>query len=106
MAILQLPIVQEMNNYQFRTDLNNETFLFYFYWNSRAAYWTMNIYTDAGDDIITNVPLLLNVDLLANYRHLAVPKGQLFIINVTSANAEATFENFGIDVLLMYKEAE
>jgi len=105
LAIYQIPVIQERNNYTYTIDLENTTYIFGFYYNTRAGYWTLNIYDATETLIIANIPLLLNVALLAKYNNASLPPGLLYMLNLNEDNAEATFENFGVDVLLMYDEA-
>lgn len=105
MANIIIPTVKSKNNYQFSIDLENTTYVFELYYNTRAGYWTLNLYDDAETLLIAGVALLLKVNLLDKYTNPALPQGILHLINLKEENVEATFDSLGEDVLLMYEEA-
>lgn len=64
----------------------------------------MDLLDSSGDMIQSGLPVLVQVDLLSKFKDSRIPPGTLFAINPENANEEATRDNFGITVLLLYDE--
>ncbi|MCK5610314.1 hypothetical protein KAR91_51050 [Candidatus Pacearchaeota archaeon] len=99
---LNIPVDSILSNKQFRTDLDGKFYLFDFRFNSRATIWMMNIYDENGSIIISGIALLLGVDLLGRFQDSRLPPGPLFMLNLKDSNIEASRDDFGQDVLLLY----
>jgi hypothetical protein len=100
--IQNIPVDSILSNKQFRTVLDTKFYLLDFRFNSRATIWMMNISDENNNTIISGIPLLLGVNLLAQYQDSRLPIGPLFIFNAKDENVEADRNSLGEDVLLLY----
>ncbi len=100
--IQKVPVDSILSNKQFRTELDTVFYLLDFRFNSRATIWMMNISDQNNNIIVAGVPLLLGVDLLAQYQDSRLPPGPLFVINLKDDYVEADRDSLGEDVLLLY----
>lgn len=100
--IQRVPVDSILSNKQFRTELDAVFYLFDFRFNTRATLWMMNMYDEGGNIILSGIALLLGVDLISRFQDSRLPPGPLFMMNVKNDNIEATRDNFGEDVLLLY----
>lgn len=105
MAIKQFPIVRGTLAFSFKIDLDNRPFEFVFSFNTRSELWTFDIFNDAGDVLIYKVPIFVNQILLSQFQSdLRLPQGALFALNLVSENENPGRDNFGSDVVLLYRE--
>jgi hypothetical protein len=105
MALVKIPIDPLRANYSMKLDLDGVTYTLSFRYNTRFAFWSMDI-ADAGETmILSSIPLLLGTIFLNKFPNSNIPQGELFMLNLENENEEATRDNFGIDALLMYEEA-
>jgi len=105
MAIIELPIRNDIPSFSFRCDLDGETYTLSFRHNSRKNRWTMDILTDAGEAIVTGIALLVGANLINMYQDDRLPPGFLFVLNTKDENEEPNRDNFADDVKLLYSEA-
>ena len=67
---------------------------FMFQWNNRAEAWSMSILTTDNVAILSGVKLVLNYDLLQIHRHLAVPQGKLFVVDLSNNETKIAYDDF------------
>ena len=74
--------------------------------------WLLDVEAEAGTLLVAGIVLVLGVDLLGQYRHLAVPQGQLFAIDTTTPDlptdprwVDPGLDGFDSRVLLVYRPA-
>jgi hypothetical protein len=54
--------------------------------NYRGQYYTLDILTKEGVDIVTGMKLALNAQLLRAHPGLGLPPGELFVLDVSGSN--------------------
>ena len=105
MAILQLPVSSDRASYEFKITIENVKYTFAFRFNSRADRWIMDIKTGGGVMLVAGLPLLIGVDLLAQFKDAKeIPQGNLFLVNLFDQNESPGRDDLGNNVLLMYQE--
>lgn len=105
MAVRRLPIRAGVPALRFRTDLDDTTYEFRFTFNGRLSQWTMDIFDEAGNELVRGVPINVKQLLLKNYKHNTnLPQGDLIALNLVNEDENPTFTNFGDDVLMLYSE--
>jgi hypothetical protein len=74
--------------------LDNKSYIFKFVWNTRGEFWTLSILDTDKNIILSGVKFVLNYSLLSDYYHLDIPKGSLYVIDLTDNNNKIAFEDF------------
>jgi len=105
MALLELPIRTDIGKYNFRAPLDGITYTFRFRWNTRATAWFMDIKDVNDTPLVMGVKIVLNIELLASFKHLAIPQGTMLAVNLENENQAPTRDNFGTEIRLVYNEA-
>lgn len=105
MALVKLPVDSLRPNYSFKIDLEGVTYTLSFRYNTRDVIWAMDVADEGGVIILSGIPLVLGTILLERFPDSNIPPGDFFVLNLEDETAEATRDNFGTDVLLMYEEA-
>ena len=103
--LIIIPLRNDIPSYEFKVDLDGTTYTMAIRYNSRLATWIMDLKTEQDESIVLGVPILLGTILFDRFSDSRVPPGDLFIINIEDETAEATRDNLGENVLLMYEEA-
>lgn len=105
MALLELYTSNEVPIYSFTTTLDEKVLTFEICYNTKSAYWSLTILDVNNNTLISGLAIRLGCDLLQQFKHIEnLPKGVLFAVNL-AGNSEITFDNWGVDVFLMYNEA-
>ncbi len=105
MAILSLPVRNDLFRYDFKTELDGITYTIDIHYNARKDRWILGIKTSEGTPIIMGIPVLINYNLLGRFADSRLPRGVLFAVNIESEYEEAGKEDLGDNVLLLYSEA-
>lgn len=106
MATLILPVRSDFSSYRFQMDLEGTIYTLDFGFNFRSERWYMSIYDSTGETLIVgDISILINVPLADQYIDKRLPLGRFIAIDETGNNNEATIDNFGTDIKLMYQES-
>lgn len=106
MAMYQLPLPNS-NDFPLRytTILNNITYVFYFTWNTRSSSWYMSISTVDEVLLLSEIKLVPNLDLIAQFPDSRKPKGAIILLyNGDDVNKPpvVTFDNIATEYTLNF----
>ena len=72
--------------------------------NSDSASWMLSIANEAKVPILSNIPVVTGLDLLAPYRYTGI-QGSIVVQTAHNADAVPTFDNLGGDGNVFYVTA-
>lgn len=75
-------------------NIDNTSYKFLFVWNTRMAAWTMSISDTDDNVIISGIKIVLNIELIRMYRHLNIPKGHLFALDLSDDETKIAYSDF------------
>ena len=106
MTVFQLPLPNS-NDFPLRytTILNNITYVFYFTWNTRSSSWYISIHLVDETPLLSNIKLVPNLDLLANFPDSRKPLGALILLHNgedVKKPPKVTFENIATEYTLNF----
>lgn len=93
--MIEIPLSSDVAQ-QFSSVFNGKASDFRISWNSRWQTWSMDIKQD-NVDILTGVPLVSGVDILAPY---TLETKNMFIVNLENVNEDPDLENLGVSARL------
>lgn len=89
-----------------QTELDGTTYAFRFRWSTRGQCWHMDLRTIEGAVVALSVRLVSGWSLLRRTTALPLaPPGQLYMVDLTGADEDPTFAEFGARFGLFYVEA-
>lgn len=101
--IIELPVSNDSSQ-DFTTQLGENNLRFALKYNSRTGLRTMDLYlADTNEPLLTGVPLVVGENFLAPYNF---GLGILFMADLSNTGSEATHENFGSTVKLVWASDE
>lgn len=105
--ILEIPIPEGQAFFRKRVLLDTQDFWLDFAFNQRTDCWYLSIFSgDAGETpIVQSIKLVPNRPLLRRYRHLAVPAGDLWVIDTAHTIGVPGYEQLPL-LGLIYFDAE
>lgn len=77
---------------------------FRFQWNSRDTCWLLNISDINDSPLICGIKLVINYELIRQYAALIMPKGYLFLLDLSGTDLPCDFESLGTRCKLYYIE--
>jgi hypothetical protein len=92
--------------YEQRADLDGVEYSFTFRYAERLDTWFLDFRTAEGDAIFLGRACLLNSFLLRGSTHTGRPPGDLVFVPSTQGGEEASFDDFGGRVVLLYLTKE
>lgn len=104
MAILTLPLDEDAPWYSFSTTLEAVTYTFEMAYNTRAKRWYLSVGDAIGTVLVAGVPILIERDLLAAYRHLPIPPGSFVALDTSGQGQQPTLGSFLLNHILYYIE--
>jgi hypothetical protein len=105
MATIQIPLRNDLDDYEFTIDLDGRTFNMQVQWNSRASQWSLILKNDAQAEVVGGIPLVVNSDLIGRFMSEALPQGILTLFDTSGANRDPDKADLGVRCLLLYSEA-
>jgi hypothetical protein len=101
----QVSLVPSVAQYELRTDLEGAEYTLKMRYADRLGVWLMDLEDENGEPIITGAWCLLNVRLLKGNTVATRPPGDLVFVSTSQDGREATFDNMGTRVELIYLTA-
>lgn len=106
MTVIEIPTRNDILAYQYKVLLDNTYYVLRFTYNKRIERWLLDI-MDTDEVVLKGGILLVSgFNLIGRYKDVTLPKGVLFTIDLKGGNTTATMDTFGINVALLYGEAE
>lgn len=106
MAITELSTFTDTGNYEMSVDLDGTVYILIMTYNPRDSHWYLSFETQDGTAIRSGIKLTTGNPLMAYWRALGRPLGELFMLDPSGAGLEASFETIGVDVFLTYVDQE
>lgn len=106
MAIIEIPLRNDLDEYEFTVDLDGRTYNFQVQWNTRCQKWSLIIRNDQQNVLIGAIPLVVNSDLLGRFKNESFPPGILTLFDSSGNNAEPSKADLGVRCVLLYQEDE
>ena len=103
--MIKIPVL-DANDSLTEVVLDGETFFLHLSWNSEAELWTLAIENAYNEVIISGIAVVPDTPLLARYRHLLVPAGELVALTPDRRDTISREALPSGDVALIYVEAE
>ena len=105
MGLIELPVRSDFPSYEFTCDLDGVVYTLKFRYNVRFARWVMDIADSIAEDIVTGIPMLTDIDLLAHISNEDLPPGRFILVDETGASRNPGETDLGNDIKLIYEEA-
>lgn len=100
-----IPVI-DANDSLTEVELDGRTFFLRLSWNSEAQMWALGLENAYNELIVAGIGLVPDSPLLAQYRHLDVPDGELVALAPDRRNSISRTALPAGDVALIYVEAE
>lgn len=103
--MIVLPINSTNTHYEFTTTISDIVLDIRIDYNSRADTWYIEIYDEFGVILMGSRALVLGYNIFNNIDLESLPEGTLFTINLFNQYVDATVDDLGSDVIIMFDEA-
>lgn len=98
----QIPFTPGDPSYEFETQLGSETVRFVVYWNSRDEAWYFDLRSADNRPIAHGIKIVLGVPLGRRVAHPIFRRGMLVAIDVSGTGRDATLDDLGVRVRVVY----
>lgn len=105
MAVLEIPLRSDIENYSFTTTLEGKRYGFGFHFNARMAKWIFDVNQNDGTAIVSGIPVYVGMLPLARYRNELLPPGTIIFIDTAGGNVDPGEDDLGSRVSMMYIES-
>lgn len=97
--IFEIPLSPGSQN--FKVTLNKVEYGMSLLWNNHDTTWILNISNNKGIQILSGIPLVPNVDLLGQFRHMGFV-GKLVAVSLENKSASPGYWDIGSSSKLLY----
>lgn len=104
MAQHVLPVDSDSASYSFDVDLSGKLYRLALAWNTRAAWWTLDIADDADTPLVTGIRLVADTELIRLFALDALPPGSLYCVDTSGQGVDPTDTDLGSRVILVYDD--
>jgi hypothetical protein len=106
MAIVVIDTSTDPEVFAYRqfVDLEQRTYLFRLDWNERDESWSLSIYDQDEEPLVTGKRVSIGADLMRGEVDNRLPQGILMAVDVTQQHGEAGVSDLGARVKLTYTE--
>lgn len=104
MAIIQLPVRNDVDSFKYRIDLEGVTYSIQISWNTRDERWMIYL-RDADENNIISTALVIEYDLFSRYQLSNAPPGRMFLIDPNGSREICGRFDLGERCVLLYEEA-
>lgn len=102
--MIVIPVI-DANDSLTEVELEGRIYFFQLSWNSEAELWTLSIENAYNEVIVAGIGMVPDTPLLARYRHLPVPPGELVALAPDRRNAISREALPAGQVALVYVES-
>ncbi|SFB68464.1 hypothetical protein SAMN05216321_101106 [Cupriavidus sp. OV038] len=100
-----IPVI-DANDSQTEVELDGRTFFLHISWNSEAEVWSLAIENAYNELVVSGIAMVPDFPLLAQYRHLSVPDGELLVLTPDGRDTISRVSLPRGDVELLYIGAD
>jgi hypothetical protein len=104
MSILEIPLSNNETNYLIDVVLSGIEYKLRLLYNVRASFWSISIYEIDDTPIVEGVRLVINYPIFENIVNKKLPKGRLYLIDVSDTKIEALQDDLGTRCVLVYDD--
>lgn len=102
MAAFTIPLRNDMPVAEFQVELDGQTFTIEQRWNFRSEQWTFSLADALGVPIFEGVGGVVDFPLGRRVQDERMPPGFLMLKDTAGQHREATFQDLGLRVQLIY----
>lgn len=104
MAIVEIPVTNELVRYSQQVTIDGSDYRFLIAYNTRMARWALSVFTISGDELATGIPLVTGQPLLQRWGGVpGLPRdGFLMLVDNTGDDSEPVQESLGDTHRLLY----
>lgn len=100
-----IPVTSSDLAQTFTMALDGNQYGFEFTWNDRDSRWYMDLLDDAGNYVLTGLPVVTDYPLISRFHVAGRPPGNIFAIDTLGAGMDAGKDDLGNRVVLIYESA-
>lgn len=104
MTFFIVPMDNSFPWFKFKITLSGVIYVMSFRFNTRSNSWYLDILDSSNQVIIAGLAILIDRNLLGQYRTFAVPVGTLFATDDTGKELEPTLNSFRVDHTFWYAD--
>lgn len=106
MTMFAIPVDAQDGAYTVDVALSGRLYRLLLMWNTRAARWSLGLFTTADEAIVTGLPLVGDWDLASQFNDPRLPPGRLYMVDTQGEGLPPTRDELGGRFLLVYDDGE
>lgn len=104
--MIRIPVL-DVNDSLSEVQLEDETYFLRMSWNSEGELWVLSLEDYTHNVIVAGMVVVADSPLLAMFRHLGVPRGEIYAVLMDDTRQVLRREDFATgDAVLVYVEED
>lgn len=105
--MIRLPVI-DANDQLLEAELDGQVFFLRLSWNSEGEFWSLGLSDFERTVVLSGIRIVPDVNLLAMWRHLPIPRGELYALLMDETRGDFVRGDFldGIGALIYVEQDE
>lgn len=100
--MIEIPLRNDLANFEFTIDLEDSTYRFSFLWNERTQLWSFSISEIDGTPIICGIPVFVEYQVLQRFKDIRLPPGFISFYDTSGKHLNPGRDDLGDRVKMIY----
>ena len=106
MNLFLIPLTPDTSDQRISTELDGNPYIIRVLWNERFGYFSLSLYTIAGDPILENIKMVTNYDLTSRFKDERMPAGPLYFVRRKGPYKRPEYSDLGVTHFLYYRSPD
>lgn len=100
--MIEIPTNSDNAAYYETVNINGTSYRLFFNWNSKDSAWYLSFLTTNNISIVSGIKLVVNYELINDYKDSGLPKGFLIAFDVLNTGEPVGRNDLGKRIKLLY----
>jgi len=102
MTIQKIPLFPQTSDQTLTVELDGNPYGVRVTWNERFGYWSLSLYTVAGDPLVEGIKMVTNYDLTSRFKDERMPYGALYFVREKGPYKRPGYDDLAVTHALYY----
>lgn len=102
MILQKIPLFEQTTDQTLTVELEGNPYRMRILWNERFGYWSLSLYTVAGEPLVEGIKMVTNYDLTSRFKDERMPYGALYFVREKGPYKRPDYNDLAVTHSLYY----